>query len=268
MRGYWLAEEMTKHGIRCSLHPRNSKLGLALRILHIAFSDVVIFQKVYSRYHLWLAKFAVGLGKSVYLDMDDAPSRTGNPKTIAVFEEMARLADGVFAGCVPLYDYVHRVGGRAHLVLSGVRLENYEIADVESSSRCTCIGWIGNGAHYERDLIQILRGPLERLALDYPLRLKLVGTAGCGELRTVLGDIPSLGIEFIDELDWSDPGEVSRHLCEMDVGVYPLLATEFNQYKLWVQGPGVHGNRSTGGGQRKPGEPPHYILGRKWLSGQ
>ena len=199
--------------------------------LLILFSDIVIFQKTYSRYHLLLMRYAISLGKSAYLDIDDAPSRTGSTITLNNFGKMARMATGVFVGSSRLFDFVETIGGSPHFIPSGIRLENYHIRKDPEEKNQVCIGWIGNGIHYSDDLLEILTAPLTILAEHNKLKFLIVGSLRNPDLHKVFDSIKYLEVDFIDDIDWADPGAVSTELGKMDIGVYPLLTNEFNEFK-------------------------------------
>jgi hypothetical protein len=78
VRGYWIAEELEKLNYSCSMRSKNAKVDMILAIPQILRHDIIIFQKTCSRYHRWLMKLAKLAGKSVYMDIDDFPSRNHN----------------------------------------------------------------------------------------------------------------------------------------------------------------------------------------------
>jgi glycosyltransferase involved in cell wall biosynthesis len=231
VRGFWLAEELKKMGSSCTLRWRDSKFALILLLLELVLHDVIIFQKTYSRYHRWLMAYAKYLGKSVYFDIDDAPSRVNNRKTIENFEAMALMANSVFVGSRKLYDYVSGFRGNAKLIPTGIKLTNYDFIGKREIPGPICIGWIGNGSHYEKDLVEILQGPLTKLAGKYDIQLKIVGALGSTTIYESLGAIDGLDAILVDDLDWSDAQSVFHEICDFDIGVYPLLDNKFNEYK-------------------------------------
>lgn len=174
---------------------------------------------------------AKAIGKPTYLDLDDAPSRTRSSGTLNNVESMMRMADGVFVGNQNLFDYAKKHQSNVYLIPSGINLKHYHTSEKRKNSRPVCLGWIGNGAHYNRDLIDILTMPLRKLADKHPLKFKLVGASGVQELYEAFDAIPGLEIEFIDSIEWSDPHEVSRATQDFDIGLFPLLPNDFNQYK-------------------------------------
>ena len=232
VRGYWIAEELAESGIKCSMESRQTKWSFLTFALRIFFYDVIVFQKTYSRWHCLLLRQAKLLGRKTILDLDDAPSRNNNPSTLRNVEFMMRNASFVTVGSTALYDYASQYSRKVHLIPSSIRLEQYNPANKERGLiQPVCLGWIGNGKHYKKDLIDILREPLSKIAQKQPVRFKLIGACDQPELYTAFKGIPGLELDFIDQINWSNPEAVSESLVDVDIGLYPLLPNEFNQYK-------------------------------------
>ena len=231
IRGYWIAEAMKDLGFNPTIRTNNSKAGLIVSAFLIPSSDIVVFQKTYSRYHILLARLASYLKKTTYLDIDDAPSNIFSEITINNFETMAKLTHGVFAGSTHLLKYIGSIDGRAHLIPTGIKLQNYRAISHRKKTESVCIGWIGNGNQYCRDLLEVLREPLSSLAPNNSLKLKIIGALGNRDLYKGFGEIPSLQTEFVDDIDWSDPQAVASQIDDIDIGVYPLLENKTNPFK-------------------------------------
>ncbi len=231
VRGFWIAEELEIQGVQCTLHWDNSRLGLMRFAMKLTKHDAIIFQKTYSRYHRWLMAYANFLGKKTYLDLDDAPSKVNSPVTLNNVEAMMRMADGVFVGNQNLFDYARQHQSNVYLIPSAINLKYYKVVAKAKENEPVCLGWVGNGAHYKKDLIGILEGPLRKLAAEKHICFKLVGACGEPELYETFSAIPRLEIDFMDEIEWSDPDAVSRATREFDIGLYPLLTNDFNQHK-------------------------------------
>ena len=230
VRGYWIADELERLGLRCTLlNPRRGAdyLRMAAALLR---HDVVIFQKRQASLDLLMLKLARRLGCQTYYDIDDAP-RGLNPKRLANTEAIMRLADGVFAGSSNLVALARRHSAAVHLVPTGVMIANYAPRPEAPSAAVPCLGWIGNGADYAPDLVAILKRPLERVAAVRPLRLKIVGACGVSELHTAFSGIAGLEADVIDQIAWADPQAVQAEMADFDIGLYPLLDKEFNRYK-------------------------------------
>jgi len=231
VRGYWVAECLEAAGHRCTLHTDNTRLGMLKAARLLGKHDCVIFQKSYSRYNRLLQALAHKRGICTYLDLDDAPSRINAPRTLANVEAMMRKATGVFVGSRALEDYAKKHQPRTQMIPTSVRLASYPIIPPKADPRPIVLGWVGNGAHYQEDLIQLLREPLTKLAQRHPICFKIVGACGAKPLYENFGGIEGLQIDFIDQIDWDDPDANTHAVRDFDMGLYPLLPNHFNQYK-------------------------------------
>jgi len=230
VRGFWIAEELELFGCHCNLTWDNSKFNILKMAFEVLKYDAVIFQKTYSRYHLLLLLWAKLLGKKVFLDIDDAPSRINKKSTLKNFSYMVKFSTHVFCGSHNLIKLVDIIKtNKALLIPTSVKLENYN--PIQKNNSKICIGWIGNGKHYHQDLTQLLLEPLKILSQRYPIRFKLVGACSVETLYHVFGEIKNLELDFIDQLNWSADDAVGMALSDIDIGVYPLVNNDFNSYK-------------------------------------
>ena len=233
VRGYWIAEELEKFGFKCTLVWKENKSQIVFLAFNIPFNDVIVFQKTYSRYHKWLLYWAKLFGKRVYMDIDDYPSRNNSSLTLANFSAMVKSSDGVWCGSSNLISYVSKIqDGKGILIPTSIKLTNYTLNKVVKGKRDRVVlGWIGNGQHYKDDLIQILGPVLPVIAKEVPLKFKVVGACGVQELYDTFSSIPELEIEFIDAIEWDKPSAVKDAMADFDLGLYPLLENQFNEYK-------------------------------------
>ena len=230
VRGFWIAEELEKIGCKCSLNWENDKPELLKNFFEILRYDVIIFQKTFSRYHLLLLIYSRILGKKVFVDIDDAPSRINKKRTLKNFEYMVKYSTKVFCGSDNLVTYVNSIEkNKALLVPTSIKIENYQPSEILNTT--ICIGWIGNGKHYQDDLIQLLKKPLTTLSQRHSLKFKLIGACNVPELYSTFNNIENLEISFISSIDWADQRAVSYELSEIDIGLYPLLDNNFNEFK-------------------------------------
>lgn len=230
VRGYWVASVLQEQGVACSFEHRHTRTALLRFALRIPFAHVVVFQKSYARWHCLLLRLANLLGKTTILDLDDAPSRTNHPVTLRNVEFMMRHASAVTVGSRVLLNYASRYSENVHLVPSCISLKYYQPGERRKGDKI-CLGWIGNGSHYKDDLIAILREPLAGLARKLPLRFKLIGACGERALYEAFQNIPGLEFDCIDQIEWSNPAAVVEALQDIDIGLYPLLPRQSNEYK-------------------------------------
>ncbi len=231
VRAYWVAEALESQGIQCSMHHRHSKVSLLIFAIRIVFYDTIIFQKTYSRWHRLLMQWANFLSKTTLLDLDDAPSRLNHPTTLRTVEAMMHMASAVTVGSQALFRYASKFSQNVQLIPSSIALQHYQPTENLHPESPFCLGWIGNGKHYKSDLIALLKEPLSKVAQQRPIRFKLIGACGELELYRAFEGIPGLEIAFIDQIDWADSGAIAAAIRDIDIGLYPLLHNDFNQYK-------------------------------------
>ncbi len=230
VRGYWIADELEAMGHHVSFMDATRRADFWQLFVAGLKSDAIIFQKRYARYDVWIAHILRRLGKTVIFDIDDAPSNTGNPVAERNAARMMRAAHRVLAGSHNLEALARAEGGEAVFIPSGIRLENYVLGATHNDGP-VCLGWIGNGAHYVDDLVSVLEQPLKNIAAQCPVKLKIVGACGQERLRAVFGSIAGLELELIDQIDWARPEAVAEAVAAFDIGLYPLLESDFNRYK-------------------------------------
>lgn len=231
VRGYWMAEEFEKRGIQCTIVAGGNRKSLLLCLAMLPNHDVIFFQKDSSKWHIRLLRIANLMGKITLFDLDDAPSRVNRAVTMKNAGRMIAGASAVMAGSQALLQYVRQYNQNAFFLPTCIKLENYIPAAKNYPVKAPCIGWIGNGAHYAEDLVQILSGPLRHIGATRQVRFKLVGACGNKKLYDAFSDIRGVETVFVDQICWSDPASVRNHLAEFDIGLYPVLDTEFNRYK-------------------------------------
>lgn len=180
------------------------------------FFAALIFQKLFFR-------------RKMILDLDDAIYLHSPYKTKIV----ARIADAVIVGSHSLADWAEKYNKNVHLIPTGVRVSDYERFDSVRRKRNEqfTIGWIGNGpAHYEN--LWLLVPVLEEVARRKPgIRFRLIGSLGDKRVYALFRNIDGLHAEFTDSLDWGDREAIPRAIQEFDIGLMPLVDSEWNRGK-------------------------------------
>jgi glycosyltransferase involved in cell wall biosynthesis len=226
VRGYWVADELRNAGDTCTLMVCTTPLRIFFAALLAPLHDVVVFQKTYSRHHRRLQRVCRRLGKTTYIDIDDAPSRTRNTATLENFRAMSVASTAVLAGNAVLAERARQAGARAELLPTGVRCRAYPVREHDGKAAIR-VGWIGDARQYIHDLRDIVLPALDQLAIDREVILKVIG-AGSQQLPVANG---AYSVERVDDLDWSSTAAVAAQLQDVDIGVYPLLPNDFNDCK-------------------------------------
>lgn len=231
VRGFWMAEELEKRGMQCSVVSGHSRMALLRCLARLPGHDVIYFQKNYSKWHVSLMTMANRLCKKTLFDIDDAPSSVNSPVTLRNAGKMMTRASAVVVGSPALLDYAREYQPNSFFLPTSVKLENYVPAEKVETREPVCLGWIGNGAHYGEDLIKILSEPLKTVGSRRRVRFRLVGACGNKLLYDAFSNISGVETVFIDHIPWDDPAAVRNQLAEFDIGLYPVLNNEYNRYK-------------------------------------
>ncbi len=167
--------------------------------------------------------------RRMILDLDDAIYLHSPYKTKIV----VRIADAVIVGSHSLADWAKKYNKNVHLIPTGVCVSDYEKFGSmrRERNRQFTIGWIGNGpAHYEN--LRLLVPVLEEVARRKPgIRFQLVGSLGDERIYALFRNIDGLYAEFIDSLDWGDREAIPRAIQRFDIGLMPLVDSEWNRGK-------------------------------------
>lgn len=231
VRGFWIADEFTRLGAKCTVVYGEESASFFQCLYKLPWYDTVYVQKRCSRWDYYLMRLAGLLGKRTIFDIDDAYSRVKSKRTLRNIKRIMKNASVVTVGSKNLLEFAKRYQENTYFIPTSIKLENYQLPERKQACSTICLGWIGNGAYYCRDLIDILREPLKEIALQHKVRLMLVGACEQEELYKAFRNIPGLETTFIDSIDWADLTEVRKTMLEFDIGLYPVLANDFNLYK-------------------------------------
>ncbi len=231
VRAYWIAEEWIKLNHRVSVLWKISPLQFWKLLRELWNSDVFVFQKTYGRSHLILAKIIRALNKPYFVDIDDFPSRNHNEITLSNFQTLCIQSNGVFAGSETLKNWISSFQSKVYLIPSGIK-ESLYILEVKSDNKQkTCLGWIGNGAHYQADLIEILLPIAAHFSGNPNIEFRFIGVDETSLFAEKMRDISPLNSVFIQPADWSDTTSIVKEINKIDIGLYPLIENDFNKYK-------------------------------------
>ncbi len=231
VRGFYMAEELKRRGISCDLVYGYGKRVYADFLLKLMHHNIIYFQKRYSAIDVKLNKLARLLGKKTIFDLDDAPCRFSlSPEVDKQAIMMMRISSTVIVGSHKLKEFAQDFNGHTHIIHSSVNLNYYGPKKGSKSHDYITLGWIGNGIHYKDDLLTLIR-PLDELGEKYNIKLTLIGALGQKELHQNFSKMKKVIVEIIDSIDWADTVAIPSAISNFDIGLYPLLNNEYNQYK-------------------------------------
>jgi glycosyltransferase involved in cell wall biosynthesis len=189
------------------------------------FDLVIVYGELLPLWPGWLERwvlqvpFLYDCDDAFYLKYRQGRLRCFQPLLGAKFDRLMAKATAITAGNEGLAAHARRFNARVALLPSVVDTEHYRPASLQladSAEQPFTLGWIGSPstAPYLHQLV----APLERLALERPVRLLVVG-----------GPAPTIsGVEVI-ERPWTLDQEVPL-IQQFNVGVMPLPDT------TWARG--------------------------------
>ncbi len=231
-RGFYLAEALSKKKKVCCEIVCGNKKGNYLRFLwKLIRHDIVCFQKKYSGIDIILNKLMRLLGKKTLFDIDDAPfglyySNRAYKQAIM----MIKASSAVIVGSHKLKNFAQSLNHNTWLIPSSINLDCYRPLVNKKDHGCITLGWIGDGVGYKDDLLMLLE-PLQQVGKNYNIKLLLIGALKQKQIHDAFSKLNNVKVKIIDEIDWANPEAVPGAIANFDIGLYPLLDNDYNQYK-------------------------------------
>jgi glycosyltransferase involved in cell wall biosynthesis len=230
VRGFYMAEALQRAGINSNIICGYNKKAYLKYLLSLGSHDVIYFQKRYTGIDIKFNRFARLLGKKTIFDIDDAPSGVGlDPEIQKQTIQMIENSSVVVVGSQKLKNYAQKYSNHVHLIPSSINLKYYR-PKIRKDKNHVTLGWIGNGIGYKNDLRMLIK-PLESIGEKYDIKLIIVGALKQKEIHHSFGGMKNVAVEIVDSIDWADPEAVPSIISGFDIGLYPLLDNEYNQYK-------------------------------------
>ncbi len=231
VRGFYMAEELRKRGIKCHIIYGYSKKVYMSFLTRLLRYDIIYFQKRYSQRDIQLSSLARLMGKKTIFDIDDAPSGASfSPIAEKQAIEMMKNCSAVVVASHKLRDFAQNFNDHVYLVPTSINLNWYKPREKAQNRSYVTLGWIGNGIDYKRDLLTLIES-IEKNSEKYSIKVTIVGALGQKEIHESFGKLKNTVVEIIDSIDWAHPQAVPTAVSGFDVGLYPLLDNEYNRYK-------------------------------------
>lgn len=226
----------TEYGITYSISYPDYGYKSILQFIYTFFSallfrkrnSIIVFQKVYTNgiYASALKVLLFFRPKNTLYDIDDAEHTSHPVNTLHYFMQRCSV---ISAGSKALVEYGQRFNKNVFLLTSPVI--EHGIFKTEKENIFT-VGWIGYYGAHRQSLTTLFFPALH--AINFPLKLKLLGVANTTEhleITNYFKENKNITIDAPIGLDWHNERFIYQHIATFDVGVSPLLNTEFNRAK-------------------------------------
>jgi len=231
VRGFYVVDEFRKKGITCDVLCGSGARQSLFFLLKVVRYDIIYFQKKYSRMDLLLNKMARFMGKKTFFDIDDAPGGVAlNHRAEKYAIEMIKISSAVIVGSHKLMDFAKKFNKQTFVLSTPINLQYYQPKRNRKNQDYITIGWIGNGINYKNDLLTLV-APLEKLGKKYNIKVVIIGVLEQKEIYQNFGKMKNCAVELVDSINWADPVTIPSAISNFDIGLYPLVDNEYNQYK-------------------------------------
>lgn len=207
---------------------RNFILTYFSALLFRKRNSVIVFQKIYTE-GIYAAALKVLLffrPQYTLYDIDDAEYTRRPVKTLQYF---MRNCSACSAGSNSIVNYIRPLNTNVFLLTSPVLDHGITKKTVEEH---LTIGWIGYYGAHRNSLTRLFFPAL--LKIDFPVTLKLLGVSNEMEVEEItywFRDNKNISVETPLNLDWLNEYSIYKIISTFDVGISPLLDTEFNRGK-------------------------------------
>jgi glycosyltransferase involved in cell wall biosynthesis len=231
VRGFYVADGINRMNIKSSILSGENNQKYFRFLPKLINHNAVFFQKCYTNRDLHLNKLSRFLGKKTFFDLDDAPGGTMlDPKTEKMAADMMKISSSLIVGNHRLKEFAQNYNKNVHIIHSPINLNYYKPKTSVAKREYITLGWIGNGINYKNSL-KMLINPLKSLSQRYKIKLMIIGALGQKEIYENFNEMRNMKVEIVDSVEWEDPLTVTSTISKFDIGLYPLLNNEYNQYK-------------------------------------
>lgn len=191
-------------------------------------NSLIVFQKIHTNgiYATALKVLLFFRPQHTLYDIDDAEHTRRPTQTIHHFMKWCSACS---AGSKSLVDYIRPFNQNVFLLTSPVIDHGLTKAALE---KIMTVGWIGYYGAHRQSLTELFFPAL--YDIDFPLKLKLLGVSNNveeQEIKSFFKHNKNISVETPLGLDWLNEHSIYETIATFDIGVSPLLDTEFNRGK-------------------------------------
>lgn len=246
-RAFLVADELNKRNIKVVIHEPPvglisevswiKKINLIWRLIkafcNIKKEDIIFLQRTINKYFFPLIVFhKLIFRRKIIFDIDDTVYLYSYSSLLRV-KILMILSNVVITGSHSLLDFSKKYNKNVYIIPTSILFNiynKYKISKRDNNEIFTT-GWIGNAiVHYEN--LKILKPVFEKLISNsINFKFVLIGSLNSEKVYSLFNNIKNLNVEFIDSLDWANSDEMPKAIQKFDVGLMPLVDTEWNRGK-------------------------------------
>lgn len=245
-RAYLLAKELRKIGHGADVFALNFKwkdksnffenLKIFFKYLKLFYSfgkgDIIFLQRtVYSKYFLLAVLCGRFRLKKFVFDIDDAVFEHSFLKTWI----LTKISKTVLCGSHFVLDWAKKYNKNSFYFPNGLPLEKYlsNTKDYNVNNNPPVVGWIGSCPDHNENL-KLLKPIFEDLISGgLFFKFRLIGARGDKFIYDFFKNIKGLNVEIVDNLDWTDPQNAAKEIRKFDIGLMPLVKSNWNCAKYF-----------------------------------
>jgi len=203
------------------------KFSLIITVIHSLFSikkdDVVFLQRTVGNKYFFIIMvvYLKLFRRKMVFDFDDAIYLYDSFKT----KTFTKMANAVIVCSQTLAVWAQRYNKNVYVIHTSLKFSEYVkfTKDYATNIGPCVIGWVGTAKNHYKNL-EFLAAVFEKLVnrTETPFKFVLIGAGQDKKVYELFQKIPGLNVEFIDDLEWSNPESVPREIQRFDIGVMPL----------------------------------------------
>lgn len=190
--------------------------------------SVIVFEKIRTnRLYANMLKVLLFFRRSMTIyDIDDADYLNFSKGTIDHFMKKCSVCT---AGSEELVKYAKQFNPHSVLLTSPIIKHQYIKKNRQSVYN---IGWVGYYRAHKQNLSEFLFPALFQLDIDVKLTILGVNnSADIDELKTIFAKYPGIELIIPENVDWFSESAINIIIARFDVGVAPMINTEYNKAK-------------------------------------
>lgn len=244
-RAFIIAEYLNQKGIKADIHePSAAEISethwpqkwsmiwqQVKNLKEIEVGDILFLQRPINNKYVFalLVIYKILFRRKYFFDMDDAVFSYAPSKT----KFFTKLSDVIIVGNRNLEAWSKQYNQNVHIIPTCISFEKFQpyTRDYAKKNDKLTIGWIGGGPYHLHNLALLVPALQKLVDQGVPFKFVLVGSLGNQKVYDLFNQVKGLDVQYIDNLDWTNPAAVPSMIQRFDIGVMPLVDNISTQYK-------------------------------------